>query len=161
MQKKKLWKKLTNLQKNTCKIFNSIIRTMFVTFITSITIILIWWASFIASFSLPWEVFYPIKIHWNEKLVSAIAISSESEAQLQLNLIKERIDERNKLIATWNLSEPLNKQITNQIDYHTDILQFHLWKISENKLTQQIQSELNWLIESVERQTSFLNFIER
>lgn len=133
---------------------------MFVTFITSITIILVWWASLIASYSIPWEVFYPIKIHWNEKIASVVSISSESEAKLQLNLIKERINERNQLISAWDLSESLNNQIINQIDYHTDILQFHLWKISQNDLAQQIESELNWLIQSVERQTSFINFIE-
>ena len=127
---------------------------MFVTFITSFTIILVGWASMIAQYSLPWEVFYPIKVYGNEKLASVVAISPESETKLQLDLIKLRIEERNELISAWNMSQALDKQIMSQINYHSEILQEQLWKISERDLAQQIQSDLNSLMQAVEKQTS-------
>jgi len=105
------------------------------------------------------EVFYPIKIYGNEKLASAVAVSPESETKLQLDLIKQRIDERNELISDWYLSQELDKQIMNQINYHSEILQEQLWKISERDLAQQIESDLNSLLQAVERQTSLLREI--
>lgn len=96
---------------------------MFVAIITGLSVIFAGWASIAAESSVPWEILYPIKIHVNESVQSAFAVSAESEAKLQLSFIEERFKEKSELRAEWKLTAELESDIEMKIKAHWERFQ--------------------------------------
>ena len=94
---------------------------MFVSIITAISIVFIWGASLIAESSNPWDTLYPVKISVNESVQSALTFWSESEAELQLSFIEERIKEKNQLESEGELTIDLESEIEKSIQSHVNI----------------------------------------
>jgi len=108
--------RLNNTRVSKSPILKTNNKTMFATIFTTITILFTGGVSFAAQASLPGELLYPIKIHVNENIQSAFAVSAEAEANVQLGKIEERLEEKQELEAQWKLSVELENQINAQIE---------------------------------------------
>ena len=93
-------------------------KNMFITIITSLSVLFAGGASFAAESSLPGDMLYGVKLHINESVESAFTFWSEAEAELQLSRIEERIEERNQLETNWELTVELESEIAAQIESH-------------------------------------------
>lgn len=91
---------------------------MFIAIIISITIILWWGASIASESSLPWEFLYLVKTNINEPIKEALTFWAKSDAELDIELIQERIDEKNKLEISGNLTAKNSLNIDNLILGH-------------------------------------------
>lgn len=76
--------------------------------------------SLAAQNSLPGEFLYPLKIELNEEIVSALAVSDESEASLQAKLTKERLEEAEALAANGTLTAELAADISTRLKTHQE-----------------------------------------
>ncbi len=59
--------------------------------------------SFAAQGAVPGDLLYPVKVHVNETVRSAFAVSANAEAELQAQLLGERLEEAQKLAARGEL----------------------------------------------------------
>jgi len=120
---------------------------MFITIITSLSLLLAWGASFAAESSNPWDILYPIKVNVNESVQSALAFWSESEAELQLSFIEERIEEKNELESEGKLTVELASKIETNIQSHVDKFnQERAWVESETEATNNLDVRFSSLV---------------
>jgi hypothetical protein len=74
--------------------------------------------SAVAQNSLPGQMLYPVKVHVNENLECAFALSDSARADWDMNLISERISEAQQLSSQGQLSASAQTDITNNVDTH-------------------------------------------
>jgi hypothetical protein len=76
--------------------------------------------SFAAQNSIPGDLLYPIKTNVNENVRAALAIGADSEARLQADILKERLEETQKLAARGELkgevAADVNVALTSQLE---------------------------------------------
>jgi hypothetical protein len=76
--------------------------------------------SFAAQNSIPGDLLYPIKTNVNENVRAALAIGADSEARLQADILKERLEEAQTLAARGELKGDLaadvNVALTSQLE---------------------------------------------
>lgn len=65
--------------------------------------------------SVPGDILYPIKTGVNENIRGAIAMSADSEAKHQANLLEERLKEAQKLQAKGRLTEDIATKVATKI----------------------------------------------
>ncbi|MEX0930917.1 MAG: DUF5667 domain-containing protein [Candidatus Paceibacterota bacterium] len=66
--------------------------------------------------ALPGDMLYPVKIHVNENVRSAVAVGANAEARLQASLLEERIEEAQKLAAQGKLEGEMATQTEVRIN---------------------------------------------
>jgi len=71
--------------------------------------------SLAAQAAVPGDFLYPVKTGVNENIRGALAISADSEAKLQANLLEERIEEAQKLQAEGRLTDANSKTVAANI----------------------------------------------
>jgi hypothetical protein len=84
-----------------------------------------------AQASLPGDALYPMKIHVNEQVEAALALSSEAKAEVEARLATRRLDEAQELAVEGKLTPQANAEITERFAAHADALDKHLAKLSE------------------------------
>lgn len=77
--------------------------------------------SFAAQVALPGDFLYPVKTEVNENVRSAFAIGADSEAELQTELIANRVAEAEELKAKGKLTAEVSAELMANIKKHTDI----------------------------------------
>ncbi|MBY0538720.1 hypothetical protein K2P47_04990 [Patescibacteria group bacterium] len=75
--------------------------------------------SLAAQGSMPGDFLYPVKIGFNENIREALAVSVDSEAKLQANLLEERLEEAQKLQAEGRLTTELSATMATNIAVQT------------------------------------------
>jgi hypothetical protein len=88
-------------------------------FIILIALMITGGTSLAASSSVPGDFLYPVKISFNENIRSAFAVSADSEADLQADLLEERIAEAQELQAEGRLSGEVAKNVSGKITAQT------------------------------------------
>ena len=111
-------------------------KNMFISLITFLSLVLAGGTSFAAESSLPGDVLYPIKIYVNENVESAVTIGAQNEANLQLALIKKRLEEKAQLEAQARLTVEVQAQIEENIRDHRKIFE-------QERTTLESQSQIN------------------
>lgn len=81
--------------------------------------------SYAAEGSLPGDTLYPVKVHVNEKVQSALALSDESEARLQTRLVERRLHEAESLAENNELNEERKDALELRINEHGEIFEKH------------------------------------
>lgn len=74
--------------------------------------------SYAAQGSVPGDVLYPIKVEVNENIESAFAFSHSQEAQLQADLLAERLKEAETLHAKGELNATVSADLKSRIEEH-------------------------------------------
>ncbi|MCA9358365.1 hypothetical protein KC902_03840 [Candidatus Kaiserbacteria bacterium] len=74
--------------------------------------------SFAAEGAVPGDLLYPVKTEVNETIKSALAFSSEAEAELQVNLAKERLEEAETLAARGELTAEVSADLSARLEEH-------------------------------------------
>jgi len=124
---------------------------MFNIIIVSITLILTAGVSFWAQYSLPWEILYPVKIYFNESLLSTFTLKNINEAKLQLKFIENRIQEINQLKYEQISDQKLQDIIEKQIITHTKLFKTSYWKLpSKNAQKEVLKFRFNNLISDLQ-----------
>ena len=77
--------------------------------------------SFAAQGALPGDFLYPVKTEFNENIRAAFAVSADSEAKLQANLLEERIAEAVELQAAGKLTADTTQSVAANITLQTNI----------------------------------------
>ncbi len=123
---------------------------MFNVIVVWITLILTAWVSVGAHYSIPWEPLYWVKIYFNESLISSLALTHESEAKLQLELIENRIQELNEL-KYENISDEIwIHMIENNIVNHIKIFLESYWQMPyKNPQKEILKNKFNLLIGNI------------
>ncbi|NDK09924.1 hypothetical protein GW846_04040 [Candidatus Gracilibacteria bacterium] len=140
-------------QKNASRFIYDNKKTMIVTIITGISLIFAGGASFAANSSLPGDILYPIKIHVNENVESAFTVGAENEAELQVERIEERIQERNRLAAKGKLSAIIDSKIKNDVSLYNsqyEVEKSHMTDGARKKTSAKFDIKLKQLIQSLE-----------
>lgn len=71
--------------------------------------------TFAAQASIPGDFLYPVKIAVNENIREALAMSADSEAKLQANLLEERLEEAQKLQVKGQLTADTETSVVANI----------------------------------------------
>ena len=121
--------------------FNSLTKNFMSNFKLSylaIPVILIMGAgiSFAAENSLPGNFLYPVKIHVNEPIESALSISPKSKIDLNSHLAQTRLKEAEQLLSQGKLSP----QIKKQLSYLTEL---------ENWLSQKFMTLISFIEKNI------------
>ena len=72
-----------------------------------------------ASGALPGDALYPVKIHVNETVRSALAVGANAQARLEAELLMERVDEAEQLAAEGELEGETAAYVESQIEAQT------------------------------------------
>ena len=89
---------------------------MFKSIIAIFTILFTSWVTFAAQASIPWDFFYPVKIHINENFQTAVAFTPENIAKVEIYKIEERIKEKDILEKKWELTPKIQNYIFDRIE---------------------------------------------
>lgn len=76
--------------------------------------------SYAAQGTIPGDLLYPVKTEVNETIRSTFALSNESEAELQAELAKERLEEAEALAVKGELTADASTRLGTQIKNHYD-----------------------------------------
>lgn len=99
--------------------FNSIgFVYMFISAIVGLVIAISGGLSFMANTALPGDLLYPVKTEANEKVWSALAVSDESQAQVDIALANRRLDEAERLSAEGRLSAQTSAELNANFNEH-------------------------------------------
>lgn len=85
--------------------------------------------SYAAEGSLPGDTLYPIKTEVNEKVRGALAISDESEANLQAKLAVRRLDEAARLAEDNRLSDDVIVELEGRFEDHAHRSKDHIARL--------------------------------
>ena len=102
--------------------------------------------SYAAEGAVPGDMLYPVKIHVNENVESAFAISPEAEARLEAELALRRIVEAEELHAESKLNEETKADLRLQFNEHTRDMEEHLRELAddeESNLAVEISSDFD------------------
>jgi hypothetical protein len=86
--------------------------------IALVAVLVIGGVSAAAQTSLPGQPLYPIKVHINENLEGAFALSDSMRADWDMGIISERLSEAQQLASQGQLSAAAQTDITNNFDTH-------------------------------------------
>ncbi len=86
----------------------------FMPIIIALVLVLGGGTTFAANGSLPGDILYPVKIHVNEGVESALAVSSETKAKVNLNQATRRLEEAEKLAFEGRLSASTQADIESK-----------------------------------------------
>ncbi len=120
--------------------FNSLTKNFMSNFKLSylaIPVILIMGAgiSFAAENSLPGDFLYPVKIHVNEPVETALSVSPKSQADLNANLAQRRLKEAEQLLSQGKLSPQVKESLSNNFKTHSDSFNREVAKLKEQNDT--------------------------
>lgn len=76
--------------------------------------------SLAAQNSLPNDLLYPVKVNFNENIRSALALSADAEAALQVDLLAERVEEAALLQANGQLDGELAARVRTNVAAQAD-----------------------------------------
>ena len=76
------------------------------------------WTSVVAQDAVPGDSLYAFKLNVNEKVADMLSISSQDEAEFQLELAEERLNEKIKLASQNKLDVSISASLDNKIDTH-------------------------------------------
>jgi cytochrome b involved in lipid metabolism len=82
--------------------------------------------SYAAEGSLPGDTLYPIKIHVNENVKGALALSAEAKAEHEASLAEERLTEAEELARTERLSTSTREDLKDAFLEHRSHSRAHL-----------------------------------
>lgn len=88
-------------------------------FILSLVAMLGGGTAFAAHGALPGDFLYPVKVHVNEEIQSALTFSQQAKANLELTHAEERVKEAIRIEAKGELEETKKEQIEDQIARHS------------------------------------------
>lgn len=97
--------------------------------------------------SLPGDVFYPIKIHVNETLESALAVTAKGDAEVSVRQAAERLSEAEKLKEKGELTSEQSVAIKNSFLTEVGLMNKNLQKIKEKGDSKSVE-EINGEFES-------------
>ena len=88
--------------------------------------------SYAAEGTVPGDILYPIKIHVNENVESALAVSSESEARLEAEFAERRIMEAEALREESRLDRKTKAELSAQFNEHTSDMEDSLRELADD-----------------------------
>jgi hypothetical protein len=87
--------------------------------------------AFAAEATVPGDILYPVKIHVNEEVRSAFAVSDEAEARLQAEFAAERLKEAEELAARHELNAEVRLDLETRFTGHVNDADIHMEKMEE------------------------------
>lgn len=93
-------------------------------------------ASFAAENTVPGDMLYPVKIHVNENVMSAVAVTPKAQAELDVKLVDRRLQEVEKLATTGNVSEEAQKNAVDNLKKFTDRAKENVTKFEDENDTE-------------------------
>lgn len=87
--------------------------------------------AFAAENTLPGDSLYGVKVHVNEQVRSALALSSESQADWDAKVAERRLDEVAKLAASGELKADAEAQIQARFEAQTEKIRNHIEDLKE------------------------------
>ena len=91
--------------------FKRIKRSTMPLLVIAVVLVLGGGTTFAAEGSLPGDLLYPVKVGFNESVRAALAVSADSEAKLQADLLEERVHEAEELKAEGRLQGELAMEV--------------------------------------------------
>ena len=88
--------------------------------------------SFAAADTIPGDALYPVKIHVNENIESALTVGDNAKAKLEINLALRRLDEAQQLEAKQQLDTKTKVALKSNFDAHTQDLEKRLKSVEKN-----------------------------
>ena len=88
--------------------------------------------SYAAEGTLPGDTLYPVKIHVNENLQTALALSTEAKAALHGRLAERRLEEATNLAAKNTLNADTKADLSASFSEHADAAVTGVTKLSED-----------------------------
>ncbi len=88
--------------------------------------------SYAAEGTVPGDILYPIKIHVNENVESAFAVSSEADARLRAEFAERRIMEAEALHEESRLDEKTKIKLSAQFNEHTSDMEEYLRELADD-----------------------------
>ncbi len=107
--------------------------------------------------SLPGDPLYAVKLNVNEKVMSALAVSDDAEADVQAKLAERRLNEYNKMLEKNKWSAEKEQQMTDRLQQYQDktlALIERLRAAGKNELADDIYDRM------IARANSFEEFVE-
>lgn len=87
--------------------------------------------AFAAEATVPGDVLYPVKIHVNEEVRSAFAVSDEAEARLQAEFAAERLKEAEELAGRHKLDAEARADLETRFTGHANDADTHMEKMKQ------------------------------
>lgn len=72
--------------------------------------------SFAAEGAVPGEALYPVKVHVNEEIISALTIGSEAQTEWELERVERRLEEVTTLASRGELTPERSEEVRLQLD---------------------------------------------
>lgn len=91
----------------------------------SLALILTGGTTYAAEGAIPGDLLYPMKVEFNERVKSAVALSSEAEARLQARLAEERLEEAETLAANGRLDADASAALNARLNKHYESANEH------------------------------------
>ncbi|MBI3495414.1 hypothetical protein HY065_02195 [Candidatus Berkelbacteria bacterium] len=82
--------------------------------------------AYAAEGALPGDALFPVKIHVNERVRAAFAVSPEARARLETKLAERRLDEAAELAAEGRLNARARAEVQANFAAHADRVQEHI-----------------------------------
>lgn len=97
--------------------------------------------------TLPGDVLYPVKVHINEPVRSALALSIESKANWETKVAERRLDEATRLATTGKLSAEAEAKLEAKVEKQTEKIQKRIEKL-EKAGNEEVAADITARLES-------------
>ncbi len=88
--------------------------------------------SFAAEYTVPGDIFYPVKVHINEGVRGVVALSAKAKAEWGVRLVERRLKEIEKIESNPNVSLQVKEAAQANLDRYTERVNKHILKLEEN-----------------------------
>lgn len=89
-------------------------------------------ASFAAENALPGDVLFPVKVHVNESVRGAVAVTSKAKAEWGIRLVERRLEEVEKLVTKTDVSEETRQIASTNLGEYTERVHGRIAKFEED-----------------------------
>jgi Domain of unknown function (DUF5667) len=116
--------------------------------------------SYAAESSAPGDLFYPIKVHVNEQIVTAVQFTPKARVRWRVAQVERRLEEVEMLQEQGRFNEPVKQQIQQQIKVHAQDMQNQVQMIQQFpvQVSNQIKMDLNQMVQNHPEAAEEINF---
>lgn len=115
--------------------------------------------SFAAQGSQPGGILYPIKVHVNEEVQSALTLNLDKKAEFEINRAETRLAEADELAAAGNLNTQAKAEVESNLSANTARIQQRIQHLEDSGDTQKAADLASQFEASLKAHTSVLSAI--
>lgn len=137
-----------------------ITKPMFAAIVLSIAMVMGGGVSYAAENSLPGDTLYPVKIHVNEEVRSALAVSTKKQAEVETVLAERRLEEAEQLAARGRLNATVEAALENKFRQHAENARGHIDQL-EAEDSEDIDARFEAMVRAHNQAVMSLNAVEK